>query len=213
MASGSARRDLTTDISPDCLSYDLAEHLSPKHIAANEGPGRSSSLLAFTFHPIRTFASQLFMPFPAHARGEFSMSTLAVLQDDHQKVMVLARELSRYLQYQEPPSRLPLFEVRKALASVLIRHLKVEDWIVYPALMKSEDRQVRETACAFQKQIGSLAAAFREHMQKWTSLSIEEDWSTYRSEAATLLKTLERRVKYEEDILYPMALKESGTVV
>jgi hypothetical protein len=127
--------------------------------------------------------------------------------------MVLARELSRYLKYPEPPSRLPLFEVRAALASVLIRHLKVEDWILYPALMTSENPQVRETACSFQKQMGSLAAAFREHMENWTSMSIEDDWATYKIEATTLLTALERRVQREEDTLYPLALQDSSTTV
>ena len=139
------------------------------------------------------------------------MCTLQVLQDDHQKVMVLARELSRYLEHREPPSRLPLFEVRAALASVLIRHLKVEDWVVYPALLKSEDQKVRETAGKFQQQMGSLAAGFRAHMEKWTSLSIQEDWSSYRSEATTLLKVLEQRVKCEEDTLYPLAQNDIST--
>jgi hypothetical protein len=135
--------------------------------------------------------------------------TIEVLRNDHLKMMVLAGELSRYLEHPAPPSRLPLFEVRSALASVLIRHLKVEDWVVYPALMNSENPLVRETACNFERLMGSLAGAFRAHMQKWTAPAIEADWTTYRNEAATLLRALETRIQQEEDTLYPLALKDS----
>jgi DUF438 domain-containing protein len=61
--------------------------------------------------------------------------------------------------------------------------------------------------------MGSLAAAFREHMENWTSMSIEDDWATYKIEATTLLTALERRVQREEDTLYPLALQDSSTTV
>lgn len=133
------------------------------------------------------------------------MCAIESLKNEHLHLMVLARELSGYLQDKAPPPRLTLFEVRTKLASVLVRHLKTEDWVLYPNMLQSEHTDVREAARKLQEQIGSLADAFRLHMECWSALSIENNWVSYRHEAITLLKALERRIMLEEADLYPLA--------
>ncbi len=127
------------------------------------------------------------------------------LENEHLQLMILARELSRHLQHKTGPDRLSLFQVRTKLASVLIRHLKKEDWTVYPTLMQSDQADARKTACKLHDEMGSLADAFKAHMECWTTFSIEKDWDAYRYEATILLNALERRITLEDDKLYPLA--------
>ena len=136
------------------------------------------------------------------------MCAIENLQNEHLQLMVLARELYRHLQDNAPPPRLTLFHVRTKLASVLIRHLKTEDWVLYPTMMQSEQRDVRDTAFKLQEQMGSLADAFKQHMECWSALSIENNWDAYKVEAITLLKALERRITLEEADLYPLTQRQ-----
>jgi hypothetical protein len=90
------------------------------------------------------------------------------------------------------------------LASVLIRHLKEEDWLVYPKLLRSSDPLVVETAQLFMSEMGGLALAFRDHSERWGAYAIDSDWDGYRREAAQFLEALNERITREDRDLYPL---------
>jgi hypothetical protein len=90
------------------------------------------------------------------------------------------------------------------LASVLIRHLKEEDWLVYPKLLRSSDPRVVQIAQLFMSEMGGLALAFRDHSERWGAFAIDSDWASYRREAAQFLEALNNRITREDRDLYPL---------
>lgn len=140
------------------------------------------------------------------------MSDYEKLRGDHLLLMVMARDLSRLSSQNDPPCRIELFRARTKLASSLIRHLKEEDWVVYPALLRSHVQSRREAARTLQLQTGSLANAFNEYMRRWTTFTIERDWQGYREETSALLNLLTQRITREDTNLYGAAANDKVLV-
>lgn len=136
------------------------------------------------------------------------MSELTKLREDHSRLLVLANELSRVTALREPPCRLELFSLRTTLASVLIRHLKEEDWIVYPKLFRSNDRSLRDAAHALHQESGNLTDEFRQYAARWSAGTIESDWTGYRRDTSGFLKKLKQRIAREDKSLYGVAADE-----
>jgi iron-sulfur cluster repair protein YtfE (RIC family) len=138
------------------------------------------------------------------------MSDLNRLRDEHAILVVIARRLSAMITQQVPPPAKELYSARMKLASELIRHLKTEDWVLYPQLMASSERRVAETARAFSEEMGGLAKAFGDYANRWTAIAIESDWKGYRRETTEILKILSRRMAREERELYPLLETTAG---
>lgn len=130
------------------------------------------------------------------------MSELVRMREQHSELMVLAQDLSRLTSKIDVPCRIELSQVRRRLASSLIRHLKEEDWVVYPTLLRSQDHSRREVGRALQLESGTLAEAFSTYMLRWNTFTIEQDWPRYRKETSDLLTTLKRRITREDTQLY-----------
>jgi iron-sulfur cluster repair protein YtfE (RIC family) len=92
------------------------------------------------------------------------------------------------------------------LSAVLLAHLKLEDDQLYPALARSSDRTVRETALHYREEMGGLKQSFDAFMSAWGSaeqISADQDdfiaaWSAVRS-------VLEIRMAKEDHGLYSIA--------
>lgn len=94
------------------------------------------------------------------------------------------------------------------MAGVLSQHLAAEDNSLYPQMMASPDREVADLARAFAEEMGGLALTFQEFVGKWSSPStILGSPSDFRAEAAIVLFALEKRIKRENDDLYPLAYR------
>ena len=132
------------------------------------------------------------------------MSDLAKLRAEHAALIEIARRLSAIIAEPQPPSAAELFAVRGELASVLIGHLKAEDWVLYPRLFASPDPAVEQTARAFSDEMGHLAEAYGAHTQKWTASSIAADWAGYCRETGVILDALGKRIIRENRELYPL---------
>jgi len=104
----------------------------------------------------------------------------------------------------QPPEPAVLFAVRGELNSVLIAHLKAEDWVLYPRLFASPDPSVEQTARAFSDEMGDLAHAYTARTQKWTATSIAGDWSGYCRETGAILDALAKRIVRGNRELYPL---------
>ena len=102
------------------------------------------------------------------------------------------------------PPQLPLFILRRKLASTLIGHLKTEDWVLYPSLVASADAQIASTARTFSEQMGGLAAAFIGYSDKWNANAIAADWPGYCRESRAILDALTHRIARENRELYPL---------
>lgn len=132
------------------------------------------------------------------------MANLTRLRDEHKLLEAISRRLSEVLAQDLPPPPSELYMLRQELASALIRHLKAEDWVLYPRLLASPDKGISETARSFSDEMGGLATEFKTHSERWGSFAIQEDWNGYRAETAIILETLARRVDRENRELYPL---------
>lgn len=132
------------------------------------------------------------------------MSSLAQLRAEHAELVRIVGELQVLIGRETPPPQVELFQVRRKLSSVLIAHLKAEDWVLYPPLLSSDDPVIADTAQHFVDEMGGLAQAYSVFNEKWDALSIEADWSHYQAEAKDIIDALTNRIIRENRDLYPL---------
>ena len=135
------------------------------------------------------------------------MPPMDKLHDEHRRLLALVRQLSRVVARPEPPQQVALFELRSELAATLIAHLKSEDWALYPELFRHPDKAVAATARRFNDEMGGLASAFAVYSNRWTTMTIQSNWSGFCSESRAIIDALTRRINREEADLYPLAEK------
>lgn len=131
------------------------------------------------------------------------MNDLRQLQEEHRRLLSISSRLAKVITLDVPPPASVLYALRQELASTLIRHLKAEDWLLYPRLLRSSDSRLAQIAQSFSKEMGGLAPAFRDHSERWGSYAIESDWTGYGRETAQLLEALTERITREDRDLYP----------
>ena len=98
-----------------------------------------------------------------------------------------------------------LGSARGQLRDALVRHLKCEDWILYPRLMAAGDAELARITREFELEMGDLAADFIAYDNKWTRERVETDWPGFRRETKIVFDMLAARVEREERELYPLA--------
>ena len=126
------------------------------------------------------------------------------LREDHAHLIRIADRLSKVIALSAPPPPAELFPLRQELIFTAIRHLKAEDWVLYPRLLVSTDLRVARTARAFSNEMGSLAKEFTTYAQFWGSSAIARDWEGYCRETARILDDLTQRITREHTDLYPL---------
>ena len=132
------------------------------------------------------------------------MTEIAKLREDHAELVKMVQRLAEFIERPQPPAQLELFELRRALSSTLIAHLKAEDWVLYPRLLGSEDPTIAATAKAFSEEMGGLAGAFLAYAAKWNADAIAADWAGYCSDSRGIIDALTCRITRENRELYPL---------
>lgn len=117
-------------------------------------------------------------------------------------------ELARLAERIPSEGALPnAFEVALALArlkGVLGVHLKMEDDVLYPAMLVHPASEVREKAAKYQREMGALSATFTSFYEKWAANSaiLEADPAGFQREWFNVLRALQARMQAEEADLY-----------
>ena len=132
------------------------------------------------------------------------MPDLKKLREEHASLSALAQELSAMIARKAPPPSQELYQLRTELFSGLIRHLNSEDWLLYPALIRSSDEHAALTARAFSASMGGLANEFKTYFGRWNADEIARNWKGYQSETFEVLRALTLRMTREERDLYPL---------
>ena len=132
------------------------------------------------------------------------MSSLAQLRAEHAELVKIVREWEALIESDAPPPSVELFDVRRRLSSLLIAHLKAEDWVLYPPLLESDDPEISRVARNFVDEMGGLAASYSIFMERWDALGIQADWTHYQKEARAISKALGNRIVRENRELYPL---------
>ncbi|HEX4739107.1 MAG TPA: hemerythrin domain-containing protein [Allosphingosinicella sp.] len=132
------------------------------------------------------------------------MSALQKLREDHAALTRLFRRLGDAIRQPAPPPPMALFELRHALVSILLAHLKLEDWALYPRLIGSGDAEISSVGETFKDEMGGLAPAFLAYSEKWTAPSIAADWAGYCKDTQAILDALMNRLVRENRELLPL---------
>ncbi|XOV83174.1 MAG: hemerythrin domain-containing protein [bacterium] len=83
-------------------------------------------------------------------------------------------------------------------------HLLMEDKVLYPKLMAHSDPGVNNLANRYMKEMGGIAEAVGEYSERWKSAElIEADVKAFIVETKRLFAVLAKRIKSEDEVLYP----------
>ena len=137
------------------------------------------------------------------------------LRAEHAALVTLSRIILDMVRALHPPRPTELASARGVLRDTLVRHLKCEDWILYPRLMATGDTELMRITREFELEMGDLAADFIAYDDKWTSERAEAAWPDFCRETLIIFDVLAVRVEREERELYPLAetLYASGAAV
>ena len=127
------------------------------------------------------------------------------LMHDHSAIFAAVRTLM-----QEIEADSPAVQVAASLAhldSLLTPHLAIEDGQIYPLLLASDDAGQRIMAQEAISAYASVAADWSAFACAWDASAIAADRTDFVAKLQALLDTLQRRVRAENEILYPMALR------
>lgn len=127
------------------------------------------------------------------------------LRAEHAALATLAQLLLDLVRAPDAPRPTELASVRGMLRDTLLRHLKCEDWILYPRLKASGDAAVVALAGEFVHEMGHIAQDFAAYDAKWTAARIAQNWVGFCSETEAVLAVLGMRMERENCELYPLA--------
>lgn len=128
---------------------------------------------------------------------------MVALRQQHESIGTIAGKLGQATSDNRKPQAVAA--LRWQLARELMAHLALEDRILYPALQRTADANVRTTAARIQAEIGALAESFARYMSAWSDDKISREWPAFCADTAQILRALSDRINREDDILYPLA--------
>lgn len=132
------------------------------------------------------------------------MDRIEMLCAEHRQIRLLLDRLARAVAGYAPPDPIQLLHLRREFGRTLTRHLKREDWLLYPRLRASSRPEIRKVATRLWAEIGSFENAFNSYERRWTSADICADWAGYRAETNEMIARLLLRMALEETDLYPL---------
>ena len=125
------------------------------------------------------------------------------LLDDHQKLRAAGMKMDLLLSSETCCDLNQLAALRWEVASLILRHLPIEDRVLFHRLEGHPSTSVVSRAAAYRSELDALYGRFRSHTEAWTREAIALDWDTYRRASATLISDLLDRMEREETELYP----------
>ena len=127
------------------------------------------------------------------------------LRAEHAALATLSQIMTGLIQAREAPRPTELASVRGMLRDTLLRHLKCEDWILYPRLAASGNPATVALASEFVREMGHIADDFAAYDARWTAAAIAGDWAGFCRETEMILDVLGMRIERENCDLYPVA--------
>lgn len=132
------------------------------------------------------------------------MDRVETLCAEHRQIRILVGRLNEFIARSTPPEPLEFLYFRREFGRTLVRHLKKEDWLIYPRLKGSSRSGQQEIAARLCSELGSFEEAFGSYARRWTSGGISKDWPGFREETLAIMQLLQRRMVIEESELYPL---------
>ncbi|MEG3181933.1 hemerythrin domain-containing protein [Sphingomonas sp. LT1P40] len=127
---------------------------------------------------------------------------------EHRTIATLADALSRAAPVADAAS---LRGMLVDLDTQLAAHLRTEDLEVYPMLLAAGDASQQIAAASAMADFDTLAADWRNYVDHWSEAAIADDPTGFIEDSAIILSALSARVRIENEVLYPLALR-GGTI-
>lgn len=127
------------------------------------------------------------------------------LRAEHAALVTLSDFLMEMVAAPHPPRTTELASVRGMFRDTLTRHLKCEDWALYPTLLAKGDPVVSGLAKEFVDEMGHIASDFAAYDARWTGEAVAADWAGFCAETTGILHALAMRIEREDEDLYPLA--------
>jgi len=125
----------------------------------------------------------------------------------------MARVLIATVDAPAPPEPLAFLRFRRDFGQILTRHLKHEEWAVYPALLNHRDAATRSIADAICKDSLALSEDIARYARDWTATRIAAEWESFRDVTKAMMKRLLHRIEVEDNRLYPLLAKAAAAPV
>ncbi len=126
------------------------------------------------------------------------------LLQDHDKMRLLAQDISEILRKPVPTDMEHLAELRWDMASTIMSHLAFEDRAFYSKIEDDPREHVRALAQRFRIELTERFGACSTHTKNWTPERIAMDWNGYRTSSLEFLDWLVDRAYREETELFPL---------
>jgi hemerythrin superfamily protein len=131
------------------------------------------------------------------------MDRVETLYAEHRRIRLLLDRLNQFVARDAPPDPVQFLHFRREFGRTLTRHVKKEDWLIYPRLKASARPEAREVGARLCPEVGAFEAEFGSYARRWTSAAITLDWAGYRQETLAIIRALHLRMALEETELYP----------
>ncbi len=136
------------------------------------------------------------------------MISIERLIREHQEIAKASDTLSRAARDGDIASlRTAIVDLDELLAA----HLASEDLEIYPMLLATGDASQQIAAASAMSDFDSLAADWRGFVDRWSEVAIKADRAAFIEQSARVLSALSARVRVENEVLYPLALR-GGTI-
>ena len=133
------------------------------------------------------------------------MNNLDILKKQHGEVLTMIQNIEAL---SKPGLEAKVSEIAyniNALSGKLKMHLMSEDQFLYPALMKSGDTTVRDTAQDFNKEMGNLPSSFNSFIQQYnTPIKITQHRNSFAADSKNIFRLITERIHNEDEKLYPL---------
>lgn len=135
------------------------------------------------------------------------------LRTEHADLSRLSRELIALLGAPDAPPPAMLDPIRKAFGDTLTRHLKCEDWALYPRLQATGEAEAADLAREFAGALGHIADDYEAYERRWPPARVEAEWESFCAETTKILGAIEARIERENCELYPVVDQLAGRSV
>ena len=127
---------------------------------------------------------------------------------EHAQLRELGDKLRSEIAAPMPVDFSHLQSIRGEYELLLVRHLKCEDWILYPRINASLDKELSHLADRVFAEYGDLADRLMSYMDQWTVAAMRAEWQAYCVDTLSLLDHMDRRSAMEETVLFPAVTHE-----
>lgn len=98
-----------------------------------------------------------------------------------------------------------IYDLLSELNGCLHFHLKMEDELFYPALLRHPDDKIVKKTRQFQEEMGGLLDEFNKYINKWTdAAAVRNNSDEFNKKTRKIFNALAYRIEKEDNELYPL---------